>query len=93
MQSSTSSSKYQDLLFHELASIVLASFIGVLIVVPYATILVSNEQRALSLITLLTGAVVGFLVGKRRCKSRLFMYFCMLVVIILSTIIGYSSSQ
>ncbi len=68
--------------FNQIASIVLAGVIGVLIAAPLAL----SYYRDYSLGVIILGLVGGLLVGYRRRRSRPFFYFCLVATLILSSL-------
>lgn len=72
--------------FREYASIVLGSLMGALIAMPVA----AEANAALMLVPL--GAVLGGLVGYRRRASTFFLYFCIVCILILSSVIMFESA-
>ena len=74
--------------FLRLANILLSGMTGFLIGYPVAAGMTSSNTGSLSVIILTT--LAGFITGYRRANSRIFLYFCMLAIIILSVVISSS---
>lgn len=74
---STAPLKQPRELFVEFAVVVLAMVVGTLLILPWS-------QHPLHLVA---GFIIGALVGYRRRTSRLFMYFLLLSVVVLSGLV------
>ena len=70
--------------FYSLAAVFLAALVGLLITIP-----VTMADRQGSSWLLLVGIIAGGLVGWRRRKSHAFLYFCLVCVIALATLISF----
>lgn len=73
------------------ATILLSAMVGILIIYPLALARLSPAGSPSSGYgMLLLGAAGGALLGYRRRNSRIFLYFCMLAIIILAIVISSS---
>lgn len=70
--------------FREFASIVLGAILGGLIILPFAL----PDQQASNFWILLVGLFAGGLIGYKRRKSVAFLYFCMIAVVILASVLS-----
>lgn len=71
--------------FMKFAAILLSALVGVLIAFP---LIIAGDANNLYFLPI--AALLGGLVGYRRRNSRIFLYFCMLAVIILAFVISSS---
>lgn len=76
--------------FLKLTNIVLGIMCGLLIAFPLSY---SVSNPIFGLAVLLMGTALGAFTGYRRANSRAFMYFCIVAVCILSTIISFSTNS
>jgi len=74
--------------FRRYASMLLAGMTGLMIAYPYALGYLGTPYK--SYLILISSFIAGVLIGYRRRNSRIFLYFCMLAIIILASVISLS---
>jgi len=72
--------------FLNIACISVGGMVGCLIAIP----LTFSSNGSSKFVVLLASIALGMLVGYRRRGSRVFLYFCLLCVLILSSLVSFS---
>lgn len=72
--------------FTDGVSVLLGALMGLLVAIPLA----STELRSSGAILVVGATVFGGLTGFRRRKSRAFLYFCLIGICVLSSLISFS---
>ena len=80
----------ENLKFLKIVNLVLGTMCGLLIAFPIA---LSMQNKTFGTLFLVMCTVLGTFSGYRRAKSRAFMYFCIVAVCVLSTVISFSGNN